>query len=537
MEAVAERTGAGVLIESFAELGADTFFGLPGVHTLANIDALRGSDLRFVGSRSELNAAFTADGYARASGRPAPLLLSTGPGSLMSLAGLMESASSYVPVLAVVSQIDSQLIDRRRGALHELEGQIRSFAPVVKWAQRADSVEAIPDLVAEAWREALTPPQGPVYLEVPVDFLESPAKPTTSSRDSDSADGPIPSEDALDQAVRWLDDAARPIILAGNGVLRSGAWNELCQIGERLDAPVLVTYMGKGSIPEDHPLYGGSACEEPTWQNAIAEADVVLCVGSELGSETTGQYRLKPPSPLIQVDASEAHVGATYPSHPLIGDAKDVLRALLSRLDTTWRGTGYVRAKAIREGLAESLEAGQRLEFELLQAIRAALPDTAAHAWDMTILGYWAGSAFPVRTPRTWLYPLGSGTIGYAFPAAIGASLGSGVPALAVSGDGGAMYSLQELATARQHEIDVTLLIVDDGGYGILREYQKARYGATHAVELTRPDFVAVAEAYEIPAHTTSAETLTADLTRALNQRGPAVLVLPALLSSPPTFE
>jgi acetolactate synthase-1/2/3 large subunit len=191
------------------------------------------------------------------------------------------------------------------------------------------------------------------------------------------------------------------------------------------------------------------------------------------------------------------------------------------------------RAAAVRERIARGLAAQDRaLEQGLLDAIRAALPLGAVNAWDMTILGYWAAAHFPALAPRRFLYPLGSGTLGYAFPAAIGAQVAlPDAPALAVVGDGGALYGLQELAAARQQGIAATLLIVDDGRYGILREYQLASFGAPYAVDLGRPDLAAVCAGYGVPTRISSPERLTQDLDWGLRQDGPAAIVLPAELT------
>ena len=171
----ADRIGGHLVAESLQALGAEAAFGVPGVHALAIWEGLRTGPLEVYGARTELCAGFAADGYARSSGRPAPLLLSTGPGALNSLTALMEAASSHVPVVAISSQIPSALVGRGRGYLHELSDQLASFAPVVKHAVRAQSVDSIPELLAQAWQIALTPPSGPVYLEIPVDLLKAPA--------------------------------------------------------------------------------------------------------------------------------------------------------------------------------------------------------------------------------------------------------------------------------------------------------------------------------------------------------------------------
>ncbi len=536
MEAGIEtRVGGHVVAESLEALGAEVAFGVPGVHALAMWDGLRASGIRSVGLRTELCAGFAADGYARASGRPAPLLLSTGPGALISLAALMEAASAHVPVVAIASQIPADLVGRGRGYLHELPDQIASFAPVVKWAARAESAGDLPALVAEAWRRAQTPPSGPVFLEIPVDLLTGEARvPRVRELDGAAVAPPLPDEAALAEAARLLAAAERPAVWAGGGVLRSGAWAELAELAERLRAPVVTTYMGKGAFPEDHPLAAGSGCDEAAVRELLGEADVLLCVGTELGAETTAQYALELRGTLIHVDAAPERIGATYPALGLVGDAAPVLAALCERVPPREDPAAEERVAAVRPRIADGLdEQGLLLERRLLSSVREAAPREAVTAWDMTILAYWAAAHFPVYSPRTFLYPLGSGTLGYAWPAALGASVALPErPVLAVVGDGGFLYGLQELATARQHGLRVALLVVDDGGYGILREYQREAFGTTHAVDLEEPDFAALARTFGVPAETVPSEEAGPAVERALAADGPAVVHVPALLET-----
>ena len=535
-QAVRARIGGHVVAESLEALGANAAFGLPGIHALAIWEGLRTSGIRYVGFRTELNAGFAADGYARASGRPAPLLLSTGPGALNALTPLMEAASAHVPVVAIASQVPSDLVGSRRGYLHELTDQLASFAPVVKWAARAPSGDAVPELLAEAWRRALTPPSGPVFVEIPVDFLTSETDvPAVEELDSEPTELPLPPEEALDAAATLLAEAERPVLWAGGGVLRAGAWSELAELAQRLGAPVATSYMGKGAFAEDDPLAVGSACDERAFQQLLEEADVVLAVGTELGAETTGQYGLRPSGRLVQIDADGSRIGVTYPALGLVGDAKAVLAALVVRVaPRAPDGRGEERAAAVRERIERGIAPqGRDLERGLLRSIRQALPQDAVHSWDMTILAYWAAAHFPALAPRRFLYPLGSGTLGYAWPAALGAKAAlPETPALAVVGDGGFLYNLAELASARQNALAAKLLLVDDGGYGILREYQRDAYGETHAVDLLQPDFAALSSAFGVPVRVTAPERLEDDLAWAFEIDGPAALVLRAVLET-----
>jgi acetolactate synthase I/II/III large subunit len=547
--AAAGARGADVLVRALEALGATAAFGVPGTHALAIWDALRESPIASLGTRTELNAGFAADGYARASGRVAPLLLSTGPGALNSLTALMESASSHVPVVAISSQIPRELIGRGRGFLHDLPDQRASFAPIVKRAWRAESASALPDLLAEAWRTALAPPSGPVYLEVPVDVLDGPFEggfppsngPTSAgpaepaSLDSAPVPPPLPPRDALAAAADLLDAAEHPVLWAGGGVERSGAWNELRALAERLRAPVATTYMGKGAFPADHPLAAGSACDDAGYQELLAGADVVLCVGTELGAETTGQYKLRFTGRLVQIDAAPERIGATYPALALAGDAAAVLGTLVTLVSERERdGRAEERVRELRARIASGLDAqGRDLERAVLDDIAAAAGPDAVIAWDMTIMGYWAAAHLPVIGPRTFLYPLGSGTLGYAWPAALGAQAAlPGARTLAVVGDGGIHYGLTELAGARQHGLESKLLIVDDGGYGILREYQRDAFGETHSVDLVQPDFEAVSRAFGVPVRNVEPHALREALDWAFETGGPAVVVLRAAVAA-----
>ncbi len=311
-------------------------------------------------------------------------------------------------------------------------------------------------------------------------------------------------------------------------MLRAGAWNQLAAVAHALDAPVVTTFMGKGAFPEDDPLFASSACYDPALREFVENADAVLCVGTELGSETTFDYALRLPAALVQIDAAAERIGTTYPALGLVGDAAATLTTLAERIEQRSPGAGAARAATLRSRIDDGLRRSDfGLELGLLETIRAVLPRDAVHAWDMTILGYDASCYFPALAPRRFLYPLGSGTLGYAWPAALGARVAlAETPALAVVGDGGILYGLVELATARQYGIGTVLLVVDDGGYGVLREYQEGSFGETTAVDLAQPEFVAAASAFGVAAKETTPEGLADDLAAALSLGAPSVLVL-----------
>ncbi|MEU7783668.1 thiamine pyrophosphate-binding protein [Amycolatopsis sp. NPDC049159] len=534
------RIGGDVVVETLRALGADTVFGLPGQHALGLFEALRrADDLRVISGRVENNLAFAADGHARArlAADPdgpvpvTPLIVSTGPGALLTLASLQESRAASVPVLGISSQIPAAgLGGGRHGYLHELPDQQASFSGVVKSVHVVRHASQIPSALREAWTSAATAPYGPVWVEIPQDVLLGPAgiPPITSVSATPPPLEPLP--ELVTAAAELLAAASNPVILAGGGALRSGAHAELTALAEALRAPVISTFGGKGVFAWDHELSGRSWLEDWHTTEFLADADVLLVLGSGLGELSSNYREFAPRGRVIQVEADLGKLESNYPALGIHADVRPAVQALLEWVPVR-RSDG--RAEAAVSGLLSRVEsrlAGQDLgvERKLIDDIRAAVPEGTQTFWDMTIAAYWAWSAWnpegaPIHTAQ------GAGGLGYGLPGALGGAA-AGRPALAVSGDGGAMYGIAELATAVQHGLDVTWLVIDDGGYGILREYLTDTFGRTTATELSRPDFVALAASFGVPATLSSLDKVGTDLAEALRTPGPSVVVLPALL-------
>ncbi|WP_327724094.1 thiamine pyrophosphate-binding protein [Streptomyces europaeiscabiei] len=528
------RNGGDLVVETLAGLGATTVFGLPGQHALGLFDALRRSDLRYIGLRVENNAGFAADAYGRITGEAAPLLLSTGPGALTSLAALQEAAAASAPVLAISSQIPTAgLGGGRRGYLHELPDQSASFRGVVKSVHTVRTQSQIPSAVAAAWQSALTAPHGPVWVEIPQDvLLAETSLPVVTGGDAFPEELP-PRPELTALAAHLLSSAARPAIIAGGGVVRADASGKLRQLAERLSAPVVTTYGGKGAFPWTHPLSLRSWLEDRHTTDFLEDADVLLVVGSGLGELSSNYHTFRPRGRVIQIEADLGKLESNHPALGIHADARLALQALLETIEETREDeSAPERVREVLGKVRERIDAQDlTLEQDLLASVRRALPPRAPSFWDMTILAYWAWSAFDPKGPNTMHSAQGSGGLGYAFPAALGAAAADPThPVLAVSGDGGALYSIAELATARQYDLDVTWLIVDDGGYGILREYMTDAFGETTGTELTRPDYVALAESFGVPGTRTTPETLAGDLAKSLAAPGPSVVVLPVVL-------
>lgn len=534
------RIGGDVVVETLRALGADTVFGLPGQHALGLFEALRrAGDLRVISGRVENNLAFAADGHARArlAANPdgpvpvTPLVVSTGPGALLTLASLQESRAASVPVLGISSQVPvAGLGGGRHGYLHELPDQQASFRDVVKSVHVVRRASQIPSALREAWTSAATAPYGPVWVEIPQDVLLGPAgiPPITSVSATPPPLEPLP--ELVTAAADLLAAASNPVILAGGGALRSGAHAEVTALAEALRAPVISTFGGKGVFGWDHELSGRSWLEDWHTTEFLADADVLLVLGSGLGELSSNYREFAPRGQVVQVEAELGKLESNYPGLGIHADVRLTVGALLEWVPMR---PSDGRAEAAVSGLLSRVESrldGQDLAVErkLIDDIRAALPEGTQTFWDMTIAAYWAWSAWnpegaPIHTAQ------GAGGLGYGLPGALGGAAVGGAT-LAVSGDGGAMYGVAELATAVQHGLDVTWLVVDDGGYGVLREYLTDAFGHTTATELARPDFVALASSFGVPATLSSLDTVGADLAEALRTPGPSVVVLPALL-------
>ncbi|MFF8321102.1 thiamine pyrophosphate-binding protein [Streptomyces bobili] len=529
----AGRNGGDLVVETLAGLGATTVFGLPGQHALGVFDALRRSDLRYIGLRVENNAGFAADAYGRVTGEAAPLLLSTGPGALTSLAALQEAAAASAPVLAISSQIPTAgLGGGRHGYLHELPDQAASFRGVVKSVHTVRAQSQIPSAIEAAWKSALTVPHGPVWVEIPQDvLLAETAIPMVTGGDAFPDELP-PRPELTAVAADLLSRAARPAIIAGGGVVRSDASGKLRRLAELLQAPVVTTPGGKGAFPWTHPLSLQSWLEDRHTTDFLEDADVLLVIGSGLGELSSNYHTFKPRGRVIQIEADLGKLEANHPALGIHADARLALQALLETVSKREDGAAAERVRSVLTKVADRIAAQElTLEQDVLTSVRRALPASSPSFWDMTILAYWAWSAFDPKGPNRMHSAQGAGGLGYAFPAALGAAVADPTyPVLAVSGDGGALYSIAELATARQYDLNVTWLIVDDGGYGILREYMTEAFGETTGTELARPDYVTLAESFGVPGVRTSPETLEADLAKALGEPGPSVVVLPAVL-------
>ena len=533
-------------MRALEDVGVEVAFGLPGVHNLPLWRELNASPIRLVGVRHEQTAAYAADGYARASGRLGVVLTTTGPGAANTLAAVGEAWASRQPVVVIATDVSTKA--RRpgvwRGTLHEATDQAAMFVPVVKDAVRVHRSADVGPAVAAAARTALAAPSRPVYVEVPTDLLAEEARAGSGASTEHVQPGrrpeplrPLP-EDQLARAVELLERARRPLVWAGGGALQSGASEALARLAERLVAPVILTFSARGLLPPDHPCLVDATPHVPEVGALWDEADVVVAVGTDFDGMMTQGWKMPQPPHIVALNVDAADASKNYlPDVVLEADAAHAVEALAERLGE--RGGLPSLARRLRDLRGRVRDELNRTDPEaatFLSAVESALPPDAMVVCDMCIPGYWLGAFHRTPAPRKLSYPLGWGTLGCAFPQALGAALAERGPVVSVSGDGGFLYACGELAAARQERIPLTAVIVDDGGYGILRFDQDQRGDPREGVDLDTPDFVALAASFGIRADEVDGlgEHFAVALKAHVARTEPTVLVARAELGPPP---
>ena len=530
-------TVARAVLEIVGRAGVQTVFGLPGVHNLAFWREAGPGTPELVLVRHEQTTVYAADGLARATGGLGVALTTTGPGAANAVGAFGEAASSGSPVLLIASEIPTRLArtGALRGVLHESRDQAALFEPLAKAVFRPRTAEDAVRAVRGAASIALTWPRGPVYVDIPTDVLDHEV--------SESADLVEPVRLAADsaqveRAVAAIDAASRVVVWAGGGVIQADASTQLASLAERLGAAVVTTFAGRGILPPDHPWLVGLPPHEPEIAAYVGEADLLLAVGTTFDGPMTRNWSMPRPPALVAVNACDHDLVTNYtPDVSVLGDARLVLAELGERVRQ--RTTDGADLRAVRAAAWQRLraDAAGAPALGFLDAVDAAAgPADATVVVDMAIPGYWYGGYARVAAPRRLQYPIGWGTLGYALPAAVGAAAAGERPVLAICGDGGFMYAVGELAVLRERGLPVSVLVVDDGGYGMLR-YDQDRSGDVHrGVDLFRPDFVALAASFGIPStRLDGVETLASELAHALASREPRMLVLDLALTPPRT--
>jgi thiamine pyrophosphate-dependent acetolactate synthase large subunit-like protein len=528
MSSPATCPAADLLVRRLAELGVRDVFGYPGGQLTPVYDALhRLGRPRHYLARHEQAAAFMADGYARASGRPGVCLAVCGPGVLNAATPLATAFTDSIPLLLISGQIPRAGAGLRSGYYHEND-QRAACATLTRRQLRVEEPEALVATLDEAWAALTSGRPGPVLLEVPLDVLRA---------EVDAGALPPPpapvapvrlNPEEIARLARWLSERQKPLLLAGGGVVSAGAEPALRRLAEHLGAPVFTTANGKCALPSSHPLAAGLPWRRATsdltnmseqFSPLFARSDGLLAVGCRFTQLATGSWSLKPP-PLAHIDVDPDEIGRHYPVEVgLVGDARLALEALLDAL-----------AGPPRAPWTELPPQGEPWSLPGLDAVgplRRALPPDGIVAADVTRLGYVLMKDLPLDFPRTFLHPAGYVSMGYALPAALGAKAAH--PArkvVAVVGDGGLQMSALEFATVMQERLPVVVLLINDRCLTLIKSTQERRYAKRFiAVDLQNPDFGLLARSFGVRYEQVNEEAaLEAALREALAADVPALV-------------
>lgn len=504
-----KMTGGRAVVESLVAHNVDTVFGVISVHTMDLFDALRDAQdrIRYIGARHESAAAFMAFGYAQVTGRPGVIISSTGPGAGNAVGALGEAYAASLPVVHITTDVAPELRNSGRGEIHEPNDQLRMFKSVTAWNTFVEHAGGVPQAMFEAFEQIRTKRPKPVDVEIA----------WTALGETDDVEIPEPAPDveirpdpvSLERAVELLANAERPMILAGGGVHTSGATPELERVAERLGAAVATTYGGKGAISDDHPLAlgcvrGGRVYGDNPIFGMLADADCVLVAGARLHYTITAAVGMPLPANMIHLDIDPEAFDKNYPAAvKLHGDAKlglADLDAALERAGVSNREGLRSRIPEFRATIRATLEKENPHMQRVVDAMREAIPREAIVSVDPMIPAYWAVRAFPMYGPRQYVSSHAWTSIGIAFPAGLGAKAGRpDSPVVVIHGDGGFQLNMQELGTAVQYKLPITLVLFNDSAWGILKKNQERfRDGKYFATSLVNPDFVQLAAAYGI---------------------------------------
>ncbi|WP_213881634.1 5-guanidino-2-oxopentanoate decarboxylase [Pseudomonas sp. dw_358] len=490
-----------VLVKLLEGYGVEHVFGIPGVHTVELYRGVAGSSITHITPRHEQGAGFMADGYARARQKPGVCFIITGPGMTNIATAMGQAYADSIPMLVISSVQSRQQLGGGRGKLHELPNQRAMMEGVSAFSHTLMAADDLPAVLARAFAVFEAGRPRPVHIEIPLDVLVQPADHLLACPPVHVARaGAAPRTVAL--MAERLAGARRPLILAGGGALAAGP--ALIALAEYLQAPVALTINAKGLLPAAHPLLIGSTQSLVPTRALVAEADVVLAIGTELAEtdyDITFAGGFEIPGDLLRIDIDPDQCVRNYPPQlALVADAEVAAEALLTAVSglavTPGQPWGQARCAALRLAIARSWDTAAQAQTLFLNTILSELPD-ALLVGDSTQPVYTGNLTLDMDRPRRWFNAsTGYGTLGYALPAAIGAWLGRGDepgPVVCLIGDGGLQFTLSELASAVQAQVPVVVLLWNNQGYEEIKRYMVNRAIEPIGVDLHTPDFVAVA--------------------------------------------
>ena len=477
--------------------GVEVVFGIPGVHNQEMYRGIEEAGITHVLARHEQGAGFMADGYARATGRPGVAYVITGPGLCNIMTPMGQAYSDSVPMLVISSCLDETAA--RKGQLHQMRDQRAAAATVCDWSEEARTAEAAYDLIDRAFSEFDTSRRRPKHIQVPISVLEARA-PAAPARLEDA----VLEKNSRDlhlgrEIAHALKQARRPVMILGGGATRgAGIYGEISTL---CGAAVFCTYAGRGIIPGDHPYYFGSTLARPDSATVLAQADLVMVIGSELAEVDLWRHEAGYSCPTIRIDIDPSLMtGARQKGDmQIVGEAFDIMAAVREALSGHSHESLWDTAEiaATRKRWRAEVDAQRPGILPVCDALRACLPEGTMIYSDMTQFAYAAKEIWDMDRPGHWHHPYGFGTLGYATPAAIGGAVARrGKPTLAIIGDYGFHYTMQELGVAVELGLSLPILLWDNGKLGEIEDSMTRAQIAPNAVIAHNPDFRKLAEAF-----------------------------------------
>jgi len=495
------------VMQLLAAYEVDTVFGMAGTMTLELYRGIARTGIRHVQCRNEQGASLMADGYARATGKPGVCAIIGGPGVTNAATGIAQAYCDSQPMLVLSGASPTLTHGKGWGAIHELNDQAAVTAGFTAFSAMVRSPEELPELIARAYGVFRGTRPRPVHLSLPRDVLPLPVETRWQARRAPSM--PMPDPAAIEEAAARLAQAQRPLIFVGGGAL--GTRESLTEIAARIGAPVLSSNAGKGILPESHPLSLGCSILQEASQRALASADVVLLVGSEVAAGDHFLTKLEISGDIIRIDIDPTELTSLYAAAvPIQADARAAMRALSSALARhephSQRSHGESRVREILARNAAKMTDLEKLHARVWKSLRSALPPDAMVMGDATQIVYSGSFAMPMEVERCWYYSGNYCALGFALPMAIGAKIGAPRrPVMAVAGDGGIMFTVNELATAAEERIALPVIVWNNDALKAIADGMDERHIPRIGVEPRSPDFIGLASS--LGCHGTRAES------------------------------
>ena len=514
---------ADAIVDSLITHDVDTIFGLPGAQTYPLFEALRRRrhELRYIGSRHEQGSAYMAFGYAKSTGKVGVYTVVPGPGVLNTTAALCTAHSA--PVLCITGQIPVEFISRGHGMLHELPDQLATLRTLTKWAARINHSAEARSVVSEAFKQLRSGRAQPVAIEIPWDVLSMHAVPETTHVESPLTFNPDP--DKIKEAAELIRDARRPMIMVGSGAI--GAADQILQLATMIQAPVVSFRGGRGIVSDDSPYGLDCIAGYRLWK----DTDLMIGIGTRLELPAFHWQEGRPSNALIRIDIDSTQMFRLRANVGIVGDAKIATRDLLEEVSKR------PPSVSSREDEFQSIKAQVRKDIQKLQpqmayldVIRKVLPHDGFLVEEISQVGFTSWFGFPIYKPRTMVTGGYQGNLGHGFQTALGVKVANpDTPVVSITGDGGFMYGVQELATAVQSGINLVTIIFNNGVFGNVRRDQMDLYGGhTYGADLVNPDFVKLAESFGVQAcRAATPDRLQVALETALSSDAPAIIEVP----------